>query len=236
MANLSFGYTAAEYLARRKTVTRRKPTPRTVKMWQRAWDERPDFLHTAYASSPRVGGDRIGQLRLTARPYVEPLGEMPEEHLLLEGGTCESREEFFERYFENYDLNDPILVIPFEPFPNDGFMPGAIVTVERSMAEPYIILEVNTIATIVELWPNPNKRPEFTPMATCLGIEEGEGGLTLAPTLASFPLYNLVPTGQFWSEPGFDPRAEIERCYQRLEAEWSAHENRGQIALDLYPK
>lgn len=235
MANLSFSYTATEFRDRRKAVTRRNPTPRTVKVWQRAWDERPDFLHTALSKQLCYGGDRIGQLRLTARPYVESLGDMPDEHLLLEGDMCGTREEFFERYFEDYDLNDPILVIPFEPLPNDGFTPGAIVRPAYGLSD-YVVLRISTIATIVELWPNPNKRPRFAPMATCLEIQEGEGGLDFAPTLSSFPLDRLALTGRNWSEPGFDPLAEIDRHFRQLDRDWLGSKNHGQIALDLHPK
>lgn len=92
---LSFAWTVEPLLARHKTCTRRDWSPGYVRQWQRAWDE-GKLVHDAYDKSPRAGGHKIGEIRLTCRPYLERLGDMPEGDLEAEGGMWESKAEFIE--------------------------------------------------------------------------------------------------------------------------------------------
>lgn len=41
----------------------------------------------AYDKSPRCGGRKIGQIRLTKNPYKQKLKNMPDSHFEREGGT-----------------------------------------------------------------------------------------------------------------------------------------------------
>jgi hypothetical protein len=91
---ISFAYTAQAYLSGKKTVTRRKWKPAQIERWQRAWDE-GRLVHDAWSNLPFVpGARRLGRFRLTCRPYVEQLGDMPQEDLKAEGGLWDSLEEF----------------------------------------------------------------------------------------------------------------------------------------------
>jgi len=94
---ISFAYTAEAFLSGRKTVTRRMWKPRTLAMWQRAWDE-GRHVHDAVDKALYRGGKRIGKLRLTCRPYQEWLGDMPESDLKAEGGLWASKREFIDLF------------------------------------------------------------------------------------------------------------------------------------------
>lgn len=109
---ISFGWTA-QYLPPhgRKDTTRRLWKPRTLKSWQKAWDE-DRLTHTAVNKCLAYGGERIGTITLLERPFLEKLGEMPEADLLREGGMCSSVEEFINRYF-NGDADQSVAVVRF---------------------------------------------------------------------------------------------------------------------------
>src|SRR3990167_1798886 len=110
---ISMAWTASPYLAGHKTCTRRIWTDAYLVQWQRAWDE-GRLVHDVYDRSPRVGGKRIGQMRLTARPCRERLADMPESDLQAEGGLWSSKEEFIELFGGPHLA--PV-VIRFEPLP-----------------------------------------------------------------------------------------------------------------------
>jgi hypothetical protein len=93
MALISFSLTTKEFLSGRKTVTRRRWKPRHLEMWQRLWDTR-QLEHDAWDKSPRFGGKKIGRFRLTCRPYLERLADMPKSDLVAEGGMVETLGEF----------------------------------------------------------------------------------------------------------------------------------------------
>lgn len=95
MAIISFSMTVDELLAGEKTVTRRDWKPSYMADWQR-WYEEGRHLHDAYDQIPIAGGEKIGEIRLTDRPYWERLDEMPESDLAAEGGMVETLEEFYE--------------------------------------------------------------------------------------------------------------------------------------------
>jgi hypothetical protein len=93
MAIISFSMTVDELLAGEKTVTRRDWKSSYMWSWQQ-WYEEGRLVHDAYDQIPIAGGEKIGEIRLTDRPYWERLDEMPESDLAAEGGMVETLEEF----------------------------------------------------------------------------------------------------------------------------------------------
>ena len=93
MAILSFALTKREFLSGKKTVTRRAWSDRQFQVWVNMW-EADRRVHDAWDNIPRAGGRKIGRLVLTAKPYRERLGRMPEADLRAEGGMCSTVEEF----------------------------------------------------------------------------------------------------------------------------------------------
>lgn len=111
MAIISFAKTVDEFLSGKKTCTRRRWNLKHLKMWQNLYDT-GKLIHDAYDKNPRNGGKKIGQLRLTARPYLEQLFQMPLEDLENEGGTCKTRKEFYK--FIGMEPDQTVTVIRFE--------------------------------------------------------------------------------------------------------------------------
>lgn len=111
MAIISFAKTVDELLAGQKSVTRRlwKPSYRTH--WQRWYDE-GRRTHQAYNASPRVGGEQIGTIDLTQRPYVEHIADMPVADLEAEGGMVDSVEAFAQLL--GVPLSQEVTVIRFD--------------------------------------------------------------------------------------------------------------------------
>jgi len=90
---LSFSLTEKEFLSGIKTETRRDWKPRTLRVWQKAWDE-GRLIHDAVNRGLHRGGRRIGKLTLTARPEREALRTMMAANLKAEGGMCATVAEF----------------------------------------------------------------------------------------------------------------------------------------------
>jgi hypothetical protein len=51
--------------------------------------------------------------------YQEVLENMPQDHLLKEGGMCETKEQFIQRYFNN-DSKLVVWVLEFKFYPLGG--------------------------------------------------------------------------------------------------------------------
>lgn len=111
MAILSFSMTKDEFLQGNKTVTRRSWGDRHFNMWIRLW-ETERHVHDAWDNIPRAGGRKIGEFRLTARPYREKLKNMPPADLVAEGGMCSSLDEFYELIGRTPE--DYVTVVRFE--------------------------------------------------------------------------------------------------------------------------
>jgi len=107
---ISFAWTTAALLAGRKTCTRRDWDERYFQQWVRAWRE-DRHVHDAYDRSPRAGGHKVGEIRLTCEPYRERLADMPESDVLAEGGLWSSKAEFVELFG---DPNLTPVVVRFE--------------------------------------------------------------------------------------------------------------------------
>lgn len=86
---VSFALTEAEFLAGRKTVTRRRWKPAHADHWKAG------TLHQAWSKVPYAKGARLlGTIRATHDAYLERLADMPLEDLAAEGGMCATVEEF----------------------------------------------------------------------------------------------------------------------------------------------
>lgn len=107
---ISFAWTTDALLAGHKHCTRRMWDEKYLAQWQRAFD-RGHVIHDAYDRSPRIGGHKVGQIKLTCRPYRERLADMPDQDLIEEGGLWSSKSEFIE-LFGGPDLTP--VVIRFE--------------------------------------------------------------------------------------------------------------------------
>jgi hypothetical protein len=93
--NISFALTTKEFCSGTKTETRRDWKDRTLKMWQKAWDE-GRHIHHATDKLLHHGGKVIGEFNLTARPKRESLKTMTEASLKAEGGMCATLSEYYE--------------------------------------------------------------------------------------------------------------------------------------------
>lgn len=74
-----------------KTMTRRN--------WKQSHIEKLilniDNEHDAYNKATYAKGQKIGIIKLTEKPYLQRLGDMPKEDLYHEGNLWNSKEEFF---------------------------------------------------------------------------------------------------------------------------------------------
>ena len=111
MAILSFSMTKDEFRQGKKKVTRRSWSDRHFDMWVSFW-ENDRLVHDAWDNNPRAGGKKIGEFRLTSRPYQEQLKDMPPADLIEEGGMCSSLDDFYELIGKSPE--DYVTVIRFE--------------------------------------------------------------------------------------------------------------------------
>jgi hypothetical protein len=95
---ISFAYTWDALLAGRKTCTRRDWSRIQFGRFVRAWED-GRLVHQAWGNLPFVEGAMRGpDIRLTCKPYLEPLCDMPESDLEAEGGLWASKQEFVELF------------------------------------------------------------------------------------------------------------------------------------------
>ena len=111
---ISFAYTVDALLSGKKSVTRRKWTPRYHLTWVKAWRE-GRRIHQAWDKSPRCGGHHIADIRLTYVPYQEVLRDMPWTDLELEGTGHKRVSDFVAAFFDNE--YERVSVIRFEVIP-----------------------------------------------------------------------------------------------------------------------
>lgn len=76
---ISFAYMTPAMLAGVKKVTRRDWDAEYARRFQSG------ELIKAYDRSPRFGGSHVAYIRLTRRPYFEPIAQMPDDDYVLEG-------------------------------------------------------------------------------------------------------------------------------------------------------
>ena len=83
MLILSFGWTWPAVARRAKSVTRRQWSARQLALHQAAFDKGHGIQ--AWTKGPHAKGRAFGQIRYTQRPYLEPLGFMPDVDYVEEG-------------------------------------------------------------------------------------------------------------------------------------------------------
>jgi hypothetical protein len=113
---ISFALTEQEFLAGKKTVTRRDWSPIHLQRWQKAWDK-GRLIHDGWSKVPYAGGQFLARFRLTCRPYLEKLTDMPPEDLVAEGGMCKTLDEFCQLVKKSPE--DTMSVIRFQKLPTD---------------------------------------------------------------------------------------------------------------------
>ena len=79
MKIISFAWTTPALLAGRKTCTRRNWTTNYALKFKAG------EIEQAYNRNPRIGGKRVGLVRLTEDPYPELTGEAPDSDFEAEG-------------------------------------------------------------------------------------------------------------------------------------------------------
>lgn len=107
---VSFAWTTGALLAGRKTCTRRRWSDEYFQQWVRAYQE-GRIVHDAYDRSPRAGGHKVAEIRLTCRPYWERLGDMPDVDVQNEGGLWASKQKFIELF--GGDPEERVVVVRF---------------------------------------------------------------------------------------------------------------------------
>lgn len=124
---MSFGYTAKELIAGKKSVTRRSwKTNYVQKILNRFYQGLT--IYPAFDCDPNKypEAQQLGWVRLTQKPYQERLIDMPESDLIAEGGMSDTKEAFINKYFKG-EAQKSVWVIRFEfiPFIADtrDFMP-----------------------------------------------------------------------------------------------------------------
>lgn len=111
---ISFGHTLEPLLQGIKFVTRRKWQDSHAAKFIRAFDN--GLKIRAFDKDRRYGGQHIGWLRLTQKPYRERLADMPEAGVTAEGFPELTKTEFLDRFFKgDADLTVWVIRFEFEP-------------------------------------------------------------------------------------------------------------------------
>lgn len=156
---ISFGKTLDALLSGGKSVTRRTWTDRHAEHFIKRYES--GLPVRAFDRDQRYGGQQIGWLKLTQKPYREHLADMPEADVIAEGFPELSKPEFLDRFFEG-DADLTVWVIRFEftplevePEPNpvlENLSPSANVeTSEPESVAVEVVQEVDSPAIDDEL-------------------------------------------------------------------------------------
>ncbi len=109
---ISFGQTLPQ-LFNGKTCTRRIWTTRTIKTFINYYEK---GIHVpALSKSFRNGGQIIGWLELTKKPYQEQLNQISQDDLVAEGFGDYSRKKFIDEFFEGIDQTVWVIWFHFTP-------------------------------------------------------------------------------------------------------------------------
>ena len=117
MPIISFGHTTPCFVSKNKLVTRRYWTSRHLDQFNK-----DDYIK-AYSKGAQYGGECIGIIKLTDRPFKQPTGKMTNEDYTLEGFEYLD-EEYEKRTHGGHQLvntfnswveqNKTLSVVPFE--------------------------------------------------------------------------------------------------------------------------
>jgi hypothetical protein len=110
---ISFGKTLKELLSGQKIQTRRAWRDDYAFNFIRYWEEQTEI--PALDKQRQYGGQEIGKIRLTEKPYQQLLSEMPQLDLLKEGGMCTTVQEFVDTFFKGEDKLVWVLNFEFMP-------------------------------------------------------------------------------------------------------------------------
>lgn len=110
MKIISFAWTTKALLAGKKTATRREWNDDYARRFQEG------EVVQAYNKSPRHGGKKIAEIRLTKAPFKQKLGDMTHNDFIKEGGYMlwEDFEDFAGRLDPDYNPDKELWVIEFE--------------------------------------------------------------------------------------------------------------------------
>ena len=131
---ISFGLVLPELLSGQKTQTRRAWQDDYARSFLRYYEEGTDI--PALDKGQHRGGQEIGKIRLTERPYQQMLSEMPVSDLVKEGGMCATVQEFIDRFFEGKDKL--VWVLDFEFIASDSSEEVALLKQRLEEAEQVI--------------------------------------------------------------------------------------------------
>jgi len=107
---ISFALTLHELLNGEKTQTRRAWQDDYARSFIRYYEKGIEI--PALNKGQYLGGQKVGKIRLTEKPYQQMLSEMSPGDLEKEGGMCTTVQEFIDRFFEGQDKL--VWVIEFE--------------------------------------------------------------------------------------------------------------------------
>ena len=114
---ISFGKTLNELLYNNKTVTRRLWKDATANTFINYFEESKEI--PALNKSLRNGGQEIGLLKLTEKPFKQNLKKLTTEDLVKEGFPKLSIKEFIDKFFDG-NQNQDVWVINFKFFPHEN--------------------------------------------------------------------------------------------------------------------
>ena len=132
---ISFGRTVPELLSGKKNQTRRVWQDDYARSFLRYYEEGIGI--PALDKGQHRGGQEIGKIHLTEKPYQQMLSEMPASDLEKEGGMCTTVQEFTDRFFEGQDKL--VWVLNFEFFASESTGEIALLRDRLEEAEQVII-------------------------------------------------------------------------------------------------
>lgn len=109
---ISFGWTSDVLLQGLKTQTRRQWTDKRLECFIKYFDQQR--IVPALNKQKCYGGSQIGWVMLTQKPYLQPIKEMPESDVSLEGYPSLSQQEFVNKFFTKLNPETQLVVINFE--------------------------------------------------------------------------------------------------------------------------
>lgn len=132
---ISFGKTANLVVEGKKTSIRKTWGERYAQYFIKRYEREVPIA--AFDKDRKSGGSLIGWLRLTEKPYLELLLEMPEKDVVAEGYPKYTKEQFIDKFFEGNALQAVwVIKFKFEPLKNSENSSGVLVrTNERSIAD-----------------------------------------------------------------------------------------------------
>jgi hypothetical protein len=108
---ISFGKTTSLVIEGRKTSVRKPWSERYARHFIKRYEQ--GLLVRAFDKDKRSGGSLVGWLRLTEKPYLELLLDMPDGDLVEEGFPRYTKEQFINKFFAGDSLQS-VWVIKFE--------------------------------------------------------------------------------------------------------------------------